>query len=119
MAEDFEKVFKRLKPILQTFESNLTVKFNEPGKYYLISNKPFNKRELWFGGVEIKKNYVSFHLVPLYMFPELLDDISPELKKRMQGKACFNFKNADDKIFADLANLTSKSFEFLRQKEII
>jgi hypothetical protein len=77
------------------------------------------KQEIWFGGVEIKKNYVSFHLVPLYFFPELLDGISPELKKRMTGKSCFNFKKPDDAVFADLENLTKTSFEAFKQKDMI
>jgi hypothetical protein len=38
------------------------------------------------------KSYVSFHLIPVYMFPDLLKGLSPALEKRMQGKSCFNFK---------------------------
>jgi hypothetical protein len=30
--------------------------------------------------------------MPLYMNPALTKTISPPLKKRMQGKTCFNFK---------------------------
>jgi hypothetical protein len=32
--------------------------------------------------------------------------MSPELKKRMQGKSCFNFKEVDEKLFRELGNLT-------------
>jgi len=32
--------------------------------------------------------------------------MSPELKKRMQGKSCFNFKEVDEKLFKELARLT-------------
>ena len=52
------------------------------------------------------KAYVSFHLMSVYAYPKLLQDISPELKKRMQGKACFNFKAVDEKLFKELAKLT-------------
>lgn len=44
-----------------------------------------NKKPLYFGAVKIGENYVSFHLMPVYVFPELLNEISPELKRRMQG----------------------------------
>jgi hypothetical protein len=49
------------------------------------------KKVIFFGAAQIKKNYVSFYLMPVYMFmfPKLLDNISPELKKHMQGKSCF------------------------------
>ena len=32
--------------------------------------------------------------------------MSPELKKRMQGKSCFNFKEVDEQLFKELATLT-------------
>ena len=47
---------------------------------------------MWFGAVRIGKSYVSLHLMPLYMSPTLQAQISPSLKKHMQGKTCFNFK---------------------------
>ena len=50
-----------------------------------------NKKPIWFGAVQIKQRYVSYHLMPVYVNPELLKGISPELKKRMQGRSCFNF----------------------------
>lgn len=81
MPQNFEEVFERLKAILKPLEKDLKVKTDEPGKYYLIANKLNEKKqEIWFGGVETKKNYVSFHLVPVYVFPVLLNEASPELK---------------------------------------
>jgi hypothetical protein len=32
--------------------------------------------------------------------------MSPELKKRMQGKSCFNFKEVDKKLLSELSKLT-------------
>jgi hypothetical protein len=66
--------------------------------------------------VQINKNYVSFHLMPVYMFPELLEHCSPELKKRMQGKACFNFTRLDEALFIELARLTATSLEHFRPR---
>jgi hypothetical protein len=116
---DFNNVFEQLKQIFRTYESDLTIKFDQPGKYYLVSKKPFNKKELWFGGVEIKKNYVSFHLVPVYMFPEMIEKISIGLKQKMQGKYCFSFKKTDEQLFSDLAHLTGEGFKIFEQKELI
>jgi hypothetical protein len=42
------------------------------------------------------------------MYPDLLQDISPGLKKRMQGKSCFNFKKVEPDLFTELATLTRK-----------
>ena len=45
----------------------------------------------WFAGTRLGKRYVSYYLMPVYVEPSLLDGISPELRRRMQGKSCFNF----------------------------
>jgi len=52
--------------------------------------------------------------------------MSPELKRRMQGKSCFNFKTVDEKLFKELAKLTKagakrfsdpKVIEFIRKAQ--
>ena len=49
--------------------------------------------------------------MPVYMNPKLLNRMSPELKKRMQGKSCFNFAKVDKKLFAELRGITASGFE--------
>ncbi len=113
MAENqFDEIFKQLKSILNKYEKTLTLKTSSKDNYCLDAGYYEKyKQELFFGSVTVKKNYVSFHLMPVYVFPELLNNISPELKKRMQGKSCFNFKQVDKKLFEELDVLTKKGFE--------
>ena len=114
---DFTAVFADLKKILQVHAPPLVIAADEPGNYYLNTARiQKNKRPLFFGAVQIKKNYVSFHLFPIYVHPELLTNISPELKARMQGKACFNFKSSDPALFAELAQLTQAGFAAFEAK---
>ncbi len=116
---DFTAVFDRLKAILSTYAAQMKIEHDAPGDYYL--NTPLigpNKKPLFFGAVQIKKNYVSFHLFPVYMYPDLLDDIPAPLKQRMQGKACFNFKTVDEALLADLAALTQQGFERLKRDRL-
>jgi len=68
----------------------------------------------WFAAIRMGKNYVSYHLMPVYMNPALQKHISPELKKRMQGKACFNFSEVDPALFRQLTELTATGFEGYR-----
>lgn len=114
---DFPIVFEQLKNILQPYAKNLTVKTDTSDTYYL--NGPYSerwKKELFFGSAQIKKNYVSFYLMPVYMYPELLKDISPELKRHMQGKSCFNFKNVEPDLIRELDDLTRKVVEKFKQE---
>jgi hypothetical protein len=118
--EQFEAVFERLKGILQAYEPQLLVQANGSTDYTL--NTPYvaeYKKELFFGGVQIKKNYVSYHLMPVYVFPALLDEASPELKKRMQGKSCFNFTSINEATFEELSRLTQRGFEEFKQERFV
>ena len=102
--DKFPLVFAQLRSILQPYAQDLTVKVDTPDTYYL--DGPYSekwKKELFFGSTQIKKNYVSFYLMPVYMYPELLNEVSSELKKHMQGKSCFNFKEVEPALFDELA----------------
>jgi len=105
-------VYTALKQLMEPHSRLLDVKHNEPGNFYVDTYHVMkNKKPLWFGGVQIKKNYVSYHLMPVYLNPDLLSGISPLLKKRMQGKSCFNFKSIDKALFNELARLTESALE--------
>ena len=116
----FPAIFLRLKDLLAPFAPHLLVTTDGPAGYSL--NTPYAeqyKKELFFGAVQIKKNYVSYHLMPVYMFPDLLDGLAPRLKQRMQGKSCFNFTNLDDEIVAEAARLTERGFERFRAERLV
>ena len=107
----FEDVFDSLKDILRQYAGDLDCVKDNPGDYYLDTrHKMRNKKPLFFGAVQIKKNYVSYHLMPVYVFPELLQQLTPGLKHRMQGKSCFNFKSPDNELFEEIASLTNAGF---------
>ena len=112
------KVFDDLKSILEAYESSLVVVHDKPKNYYL--NTPVtkeNKKGEFFGATQIKKNYVAFHLMPVYCFPELLDEVSDELKKCMQGKSCFNFKKQEDTLFEELKALVETCIDKYKSLE--
>jgi len=93
-------------------EPKLTVTADTPSVYSL--DRPYSEKwqkQLFFGSTQIKKNYVSFYLMPVYMFTDLLKGGSPELKKHMLGKSCFNFKKVEPALFEELARLTGKGME--------
>lgn len=111
MAEtDFGDVFQRLRTILSEHAGHLDVVEDAP-ETYRVNTHHVRKDGyvLMFGAVETKKRYVSYHLMPVYMAPPGVLDISEQLRKRMQGKACFNFTKVDEALFAELSDLTQRS----------
>jgi hypothetical protein len=119
----FASVFAALKPVLAEYANRLAVKADTSVEYTLVtkSASPFPQHKgqpLYFGSVRLGKAYVSFHLVPLYMCPALAKSVSPALKKRMQGKACFNFKtDPEPELIAALTRLTEAAFQQWREKK--
>jgi len=105
---NFKEVFDRLKNIFKPYAKKMDAAY-DTRNYYLLNTRHImkNKQPLCFGGVRLGKNYVSFYLMSVYACPDLLKNMSPELKKRMQGKSCFNFKEVDEKLFTELAALTN------------
>ena len=114
----FAATFKALRALLTPYERHFVVVVDKPGKYYLSTktSRTVSGAAIWFGGAEIKKNYVSFHLIPVYAAPALLKGLSPSLRKRMQGKSCFNFTAIEPAHVAELEALTKKGFDgFIKQ----
>jgi hypothetical protein len=106
---EFAPVFTALKTILTEYEPKLKLVKDTAHWYYLDTHTigP-NKRPIMFAAIRIGKNYVSYYFMPIYA--GMSKDMSPELKKRMQGKACFNFTAVDAKLFTELRALTKKGY---------
>ena len=103
----FQQVFEELKSIFKPYAKKMDV-LQDTDESYMLNTRFImkNKQPLYFGGVRKRKNYVSFYLMSVYASPDLLKGMSPELKKRMQGKSCFNFKEVDKQLFSELKTLT-------------
>ena len=111
-SADFEATFEALKNILKPYEKRCVVETNGPLGYCLYTKKPiYQGKPLYFAGANIKKNYVSFYLMSVYGSPKEQAKISPELRKRMQGKACFNFASPDAKLMKELSELVKSGSE--------
>lgn len=116
MKSEFESIFGRLRGILQKHTGVLTVTADAPDHYCLTV--PFNpklKKGFPAAWVKIGKGYVSYHFMPVYMFPKLRDSLSKKLTARMQGKSCFNFKSVDEILFKELDDLTGQGFAMARK----
>lgn len=108
---DLNPIFEALRKIMAPYAAKLTPTRDDDRELYVDTRHiQKNKKPLFFGAVQIKKSYVSFHLMPVYLKPELLASASPELKARMQGKSCFNFSALEPALFKELAALTRAGY---------
>ena len=115
---DLEAIQDRLREILAPYRDSLVATKDGPGGLSLeipgLEGKPWG----YVAGIRVGKRYVSFYLMPVYASPELAASISPSLRKRMQGKSCFNFTTIDENLFIELADLTRRGVEGYRAQAL-
>jgi hypothetical protein len=118
-SDRFEAVFQRLRAILEKHAGTLRVAADEPGHYCLeVTNSPKLKKTYPAAWVKTVKSYVGYHFMPIYMFPQLREGLSKELRARMQGKSCFNFNAVDQELFDELEGLTERGFAMAKKAGI-
>jgi hypothetical protein len=105
---DLAAVHARLRDILAPYRDGLVATKDGPQGLALevpgLEGKPWG----YVAGTRLGKRYVSYYLMPVYESPDLVKGMSPELRKRMQGKSCFNFSTIDESLFRELADITAR-----------
>ncbi len=112
----FHEVEARLRAILDPYRDQLTVSKEGPDGLYL--ELPGYEGTPWgyVGGTRVGKAYVSYYLMGAYD-GGLQSAMSPELRKRMQGKTCFNFTKVDEQLFSELEGITAMAIA--RQPQVV
>jgi|SRR6185437_1478468 hypothetical protein len=113
-------IFTALRAVLRIYQDDFVVKADKPNHCSLETRSPsLNGRRLFFAAAKVKKNYVSYYLPALYMFPELANRISPELRKSLHGQSCFNFTAVDQNCLTELEKLTHAGFLILKDQALL
>jgi hypothetical protein len=117
---DLVPVFAELRKVIAPYAKKLVTTRDDDQEVYVdTAHIQNNKKPLFFGAVQVKKSYVSFHLMPVYLKPELLDAVSPELKARMQGKSCFNFSAVEPALFRELGTLLKAGYASYKEQGFV
>ena len=98
----------RLRAILAPYEPRL-----ETASIYGIPTlrRQGAKAHDWFAFVKPEAKHVSFYLLPMLTYPELMADVSPELAARRSGKSVLKFTALDDALFGELEGLVARAYE--------
>lgn len=106
MNKSLQKIFLRLKKLLDNYSPPFTAKVSKTNKkknYELWSEKEVEiagrkRKEVFFAGLIIQKNYVGLYYMPVYVDTKLKDIFKPELLSLLKGKSCFYIKKLDKKL---------------------
>jgi hypothetical protein len=129
MTSQRESIFRALRSLLQKHRGGLSVSADTTSRYCLEGNVGPSTLQAWRGKmkrptipvawVEIGKSYVSYHLMGVQESAALPDAMSKDLRARMQGKTCFNFKTEDERLLQELDELTAKGLASFREAGFI
>jgi len=105
---DLSATFTTLRGVLKKHATKLLVTSDTPTDFVVAHPARTDRsgRPLFVAAVQVRKRYVSYHLLPIYMMPALLNNVSPDLRKRLQGKGCFNFTAITPAQQRELSKLT-------------
>ncbi len=126
---ELKSVFDRLRELLAARASELAPAYDTTDRYGLEAPIGPATLRAWggkvrtpkipIGWVEIRKSYVSYHLMGVAGNTKLLATLSQALRAHMQGKACFNFRALDDAQMRELETVTARSFDGLTRAGFI
>jgi hypothetical protein len=105
---DADELESELKAILVRFEDVL-----EANELYGIEvlHRRGAKGHDWFAGVRPGKGTAKLMLLPIKSNPELLDGVSPALRKRVSGDALFTLKPGDEGLLPELEQVVARAFD--------
>jgi hypothetical protein len=105
---DLAEVERRLNQLLDPYRDRLIV-----GEIYGVPTlrRPGAKAHDWFAGVQMTESAVKFNFLPMHGHPELLEGISPALRRRKTGASVFKFAEIDDVLHAELGQIVARGFE--------
>jgi hypothetical protein len=125
MTAGLETVFAALREVLAAHATGFTVAVDTSKRYGLKGPVGPAALRAWGGKarsqtmpvawVEVRKNYVSYHLMGIAGNPQLVSGLTPALRARMQGKSCFNFKEVNKGLMSELSRVTGQSLLGMRK----
>ncbi|MBF8290764.1 MAG: hypothetical protein HW391_1732 [Chloroflexi bacterium] len=106
--DDLAAVEARLRAILEPYRGRL-----EEGTIYGVPmlRRPGARAHDWFAGVQMADGYVKFNFLPMHGHPELLDAVSPALRKCKAGASVFRVTELDEALFAEVEALLARGFD--------
>lgn len=130
--EQLDKIFFEIKNILEKNSETFFAKDQYIGSqakqqkpaYHLYGSKDvslFGKKPqpTYIAGVIQQKNYVSFYFSPIYSHPDLFSNISPDLRKVLKGKSCFNIKKTNPQLLKEIETILKEGINKYKEIEWI
>jgi hypothetical protein len=114
-------VFAVLRKKLSVYSPPMQIRMEDQRRYELWSVKDLviegrKRKDVYFAGLMIQKDYVGFYFMPVYVKSEIGTLFSPELAKLLKGKSCFHIKRLNDSLQAAIESALSMGFQLYQER---
>ncbi len=118
---DLKQIFDSLKPLLEEYRPPLASKTENERYFDLWSFKDLviedrKRKEVFFAGLIIQKDYVGFYYMPVYVQAEVKKFFSPEFMKLLKGKSCFHIRKLTPELLAEIDHALKAGFALYRER---
>jgi hypothetical protein len=105
------ELVRTLVGVIEPYVDRLRIVPSKTLAYYTETKRAvFKGKPVMFASIRDGKSGTAYHFFPLYLWPELADELDPVLRRRLTGKTCFTFKAVDTTVIAHLRALTERGF---------
>lgn len=121
MKTDLVEIFQTIRAEMQPYASSgFDARVNSDSAYDLWSEKEVTienrkRKEVYFAGIVIRKDYVGFYYMPVYTEPDIKSIFHPSLLKLLKGKSCFHVKKLDDILLQQISDALAAGFKLYKQ----
>src|SRR3989344_5044669 len=116
--ETLQELFGKLKKLLEKNSAGLEMRESVIGSQakgskpalHLYGKKPVaipgrKPQQTYLAGIILQKNFVGLYMMPIYSHPQLTKNLSPQLRRMLKGKSCFNVNQADRAVLSEIDKL--------------
>ncbi|MBX2965599.1 MAG: hypothetical protein KF845_05590 [Cyclobacteriaceae bacterium] len=120
----FEQLYERLTGLLKPYEKYFEVRANTSTEYELwtthifriTNNRARYQKGALFAAVVIRKTFVTFFLYPVYLFPDLKNNMNERLKPLLTSGSCFHFKKNEELPLSELNDLIDEGLKLYKEQ---
>ncbi|MBI4732214.1 MAG: DUF1801 domain-containing protein [Chloroflexi bacterium] len=118
---DLRQIFDSLKPLLEKYRPPLGSKTENECYFDLWSFKDLviegrKRKEVFFAGLIIQKDYVGFYYMPVYVDAEVKQFFSPQFLKFLKGKSCFHIRTLTPDLLAEIDRALQAGFALYQER---
>jgi hypothetical protein len=119
--KELAEIYRGLKIILKRYEGPFQPKVDGDSSYDLWSFKDLviagrKRKEVFFASIVIRKTYVGFYYMPIYIDVGLKDVFKPELMKLLKGKSCFYIRDLSPDIASQIEEALKIGYELYKER---